>query len=50
MLFRSGIRELMLVALDVEEDLLLIVGVSGPERAFASGTLVEAFRTLEVEA
>ena len=46
----NGIRELMLVALDVEEDLLLIVGVSGPERAFASGTLVEAFRTLEVEA
>lgn len=44
----EGVRELVLVTQTSTGD-LVIVSVSGPQDAFESGELVEAFRTLRVE-
>lgn len=44
----DGVRELVLVTQTTAGD-LVILSVSGPEDAFTSGELAEAFRTLRVE-
>lgn len=44
----DGVRELVLVTQTDEGD-LVILSVSGPQSAFASGELAEAFRTARVE-
>lgn len=48
-LVADGVRELML-AVESDEGALVIVSVSGPEDAFASGALLEAFRTARLDA